>query len=124
MTTDFLLMGGRYVDVNSEKGEFYFMKKPNVIFRYRLNKGELEEMAKFEKPVPIHGFHVTDRVLQTVSNNLTIKGYNVSSATIFDLQGKILYNRDFKKVQELKIIHNKDGWFIRFSPYGFGSSVC
>lgn len=117
--TDFLHGGGRYLSMNSEPDEFYFIKKPNQIIKYRLEGGELTQICKYEKKVPIHDFHATDRVLLTISNNLTISGVNVSSASSFSLDGKPAYNRDFKKVQELKILHNADDSILMISAHQY-----
>lgn len=121
---NFIKTGSRFVEVNNSKNEFFVHHKPNCIVRFKSEGKQTIEINKIKQTTQIHGFHVTDKVVITVSNNVTIEDKNFSSATVYDLNGNILLNRDFKNVQEAKIIHNADGILIRLYINGISTSIC
>lgn len=122
-TTNFIKAGSRFVEVNNNKDEFFVHYKLNCIVRYRLENKKHVEIKKIIQNTQIHNYHVTDKLILTISNNINIENKNFTSTTVYDLDGNLLHNRDFRNVQEAKIIHNDSSKVIRLSFNGFCSSI-
>lgn len=122
-TTNFIKSGSRFVEINGSSDEFFVHVKLNCVVRYRLEGGKHVEVKKIKHNAQIHGLHVTDTVVMAVSNNISVEDRNFSSATVYDLNGILLHNRDFRNVQEAKIIHNHDGELTRLHFDGLSASV-
>lgn len=122
-TTNFIKMGSQFVQINSAPDEFFVQVKQNCIIRYRLENGKHIEINKVKHNTQINSFHITDKFVLTTSNNVTIEERNFSSATVYGVDGELLHNRDFRNVQEAKIIHNTRSNLTRLNTYGICASV-
>ena len=123
-STNFMKTGNRFVELNDNSDEFFVLQKQNCIVRYKIKNNKNIEINTIKQSTQINNFYVADKLVFAVSDNIMVGDKNYTSVNVYDSNGVLIHNRDFKNVQEAKIIYNRDSKLKRLSYITFCSSIC